>query len=86
MPRPISKCVDDFPDFILDGFLDMKHSLDRWPRVLLIGDLLAKIMNVRPGVWLPDYRTPGIWQWETWLDPDLHDDLDEFGESCIHPG
>lgn len=67
--------VDDFPDFILEGFVDLERATGRYPRMLIIRELLAEMMNAEPGLWRPS-AFGGIWHWRMTCVPD---GIDEFG-------
>lgn len=77
--RPLTQCTtDDLPDFLLEGFADLKAATGHYPRVLLISDLLGEMMGKRPGVWR--LERPGLWCWCKYLDLSSHHDMDEFGQ------
>ena len=79
MLRSLTECAtDDLPDFLLKGFRDLKAATGRYPRVLLISNLLGEMMGKRPGVWRLEHA--GIWRWCKYLDPSSHHDMDEFGQ------
>lgn len=71
--------VDDLPDFILAGFGDVKRTTGRYPRRLIVSQLLAEIMHVSVGVWGPT-AAPGVWGWIEFLDPEDAIGIDEFGQ------
>lgn len=71
-------CTDDLPDFILEGFQDVKQLTGSYPDTLVLGWLLAEMMHARPGVW--KCARPGVWKFtRDFLTPSEPDDMDEFG-------
>lgn len=71
--------VDDFPDFLLAGFVDHKKATGRYPHMLYINALLAEMMQCRPGIWGPTIGFPGVWGWLGRLTAEAARGKDEFG-------
>lgn len=70
--------VDDFPDFVLEGFGDIKRMTGCYPRMLIVSFMLGQMMGATCGEWRPT-GDAGIWAWVRYLRPEIVEELDEFG-------
>lgn len=70
--------VDDFPDFILEGFADVRRATGHYPVELWVNGILAEMMGVAGGIWRPT-TDPGVWAWAKFFDAEDSAGIDEFG-------